>query len=113
MPCPEIFARIRKIVLLRLSCEHQLEIAEKPAQHFVAAGNFRERTIRLRHARLEGIAVIARAQDCAAEVRNVADERARQINHPTIGIVFGISIESVADKAHSLPSPKHLHMRRN
>ena len=69
------------------------------AQHFVAAINFRERTIRLRHKRLEGIAVIARAQNGAAEVRDVANERARQFYHPAIGIVFGMeqSIESVAD----------------
>ena len=69
------------------------------AQHFVAAVNFRERTIRLRHAQLEWVAVIARAQNRAAEVRDVANERARQFDQPAIGIVFGMeqSIESVAD----------------
>ena len=59
------------------------------AQHFVAAVNLGKRTLRLRHLSLEGIAAIALAEDCAAEVRDVANEGARQFHHSAIGIVFG------------------------
>ncbi len=50
-----------------------------------AKDTFRDRTIRQRHTLLEWVAVIARAQDRAAEVRGVAKERAREFFTPPSG----------------------------
>ena len=69
------------------------------AHDFVAAVDFFDRAVWLRDAHVERVAAIGRTENRAAEVRDVANDPAREFHQTTVGIFLGIeqSFDSIVD----------------